>query len=312
MENSKMVIEGYSRAMCRNLFFYISLTAAALPCTISTSAQPANIPAILSTDSLVQQLRDPRLVVLDIRTPEFYKKGHIPGSINVPLNLWAVSQNGLALELPSDDSLHELVGKSGIDAHSHVVVVNRIDTDFSRTDPARVAWTLHVAGVENVSVLDGGYNRWVKEKKPISTDDVKAKSGSFIGKIDRSSFALKAYVLKKLDKSTIVDSRTPEDYFGITSQPGHIRNSMNLPAPWMFEGDGTFRKESDLAAMVSGVLGTNKSREVILYCGVGGYASAWWFVLTQILGYRNVKVYDGSMEEWLRDPSAPVTTYSWH
>ena len=64
--------------------------------------------------------------------------------------------------------------------------------------------------------------------------------------------------------------------------------------------------------MATGVLGSNTSKEVILYCGVGGYAATWWYLLTQLFGYRNVKVYDGSMEEWLKEPNDPVTTYSWH
>jgi len=80
----------------------------------------------------------------------------------------------------------------------------------------------------------------------------------------------------------------------------------------MFSKDGTYLKESDLRAMAEGVIGPNNSKEIIVYCGVGGYASTWWYVLTQILGYRNVKLYDGSMEEWLQDPSAPVSAFKWH
>jgi thiosulfate/3-mercaptopyruvate sulfurtransferase len=64
--------------------------------------------------------------------------------------------------------------------------------------------------------------------------------------------------------------------------------------------------------MASGVLGADKSKEIVVYCGVGGYSSTWWFLLTQILGYQNVKLYDGSFEEWSKDPKAPVESYRWH
>ena len=63
--------------------------------------------------------------------------------------------------------------------------------------------------------------------------------------------------------------------------------------------------------MVEGVAGNDKAREIIIYCGVGGFAAAEWYIMTEILGYRNVKVYDGAWEEWTRDPDAPVTAYQW-
>jgi thiosulfate/3-mercaptopyruvate sulfurtransferase len=275
-------------------------------------ARSSEIPPIISPDWLLQNLGDSRMIVLDIRSPEQYKKGHIPGAINAPMSLWAVSNNGLSLELPSNDMLRDLIGKSGINTTSSVVVVNKVDTDFSRADPARVAWTLHVAGIENVGILDGGYNRWVREKKTISSVIENAKPGTYAGKVDRSSLATKADVLRKLDKATIVDSRVPEEYFGISLPSGHIKNAVDLPAPWMFESNGTFRKTEELEAMATGVLGSNKSREVIMYCGVGGYASAWWFVLKRVLGYRNVEVYDGSVEEWTKDSTAPMEAFAWH
>jgi thiosulfate/3-mercaptopyruvate sulfurtransferase len=308
---AEMVINRHSPATHHKLSLCLSLLAMALSFANSVYAQSSTIPPIVSPDWLMQKLLDPAVIVLDIRNAEQYTKGHIPGAINVPQNQWAISKDGLSLELPYEDALRELVGKSGMDAASHVIVVNRIDTDFSRADAARVAWTLHIAGLDHVTILDGGYNRWVKEKKDTVTDTVVPKSGTYIQEMSRASFASKAYVLRRLNKATIVDTRTPEDYFGISSQPGHIKNAVNLPTPWMFENDGTFRKAEDLGAMASSVLGSNKSKEVIVYCGVGGYASAWWFVLTQVLGYRNVKLYDGSMEEWIKDSAAPVRKYGW-
>jgi thiosulfate/3-mercaptopyruvate sulfurtransferase len=228
------------------------------------------------------------------------------------MSLWAVNRDGLTLELPSEDALRDLIGKSGIEASSHIVIVNRIDTDFSRADSTRVAWTCSYAGIQNTAILDGGYNRWVKEIKPTSTEISNAKPGVYTGKTNPTVLASKAYVLGKLGRSVIVDTRLPEDYFGIASKPGHIKNSVNLPTPWAFANDGTLRKVEDLQAMAFGVIGENKSKEVILYCGVGGYASTWWFLLSQLFGYQNVKVYDGSMEEWVKDSQSPVTAYCWH
>lgn len=141
---------------------------------------------------------------------------------------------------------------------------------------------------------------------------VNAEPAKYQATIDRSTAVSKSYVLSRIGKSVLLDGRSPEDYFGITSKPGHIKSAVNLPTPWIFNSDGTFIKEEDLRAIAAGVLGADKSTEIIVYCGVGGYASTWWFVLTQMFGYQNVKIYDGSMEEWLKDSNAPVSTYSWH
>jgi thiosulfate/3-mercaptopyruvate sulfurtransferase len=129
--------------------------------------------------------------------------------------------------------------------------------------------------------------------------------------VSRSAVASKDHVLRRIGKSVIVDTRVPEEYFGATSKQGHIKSAVSLPTPWIFTDEGVFRNERELQRMAEGVLGKNKSKEVILYCDVGGYASTWWFLLTQMLGYQNVKVYDGSIQEWIKDPGAPLTAFSW-
>ena len=267
---------------------------------------------VVSADWLAKNLGNSQLVVLDIRAAGPYNKGHIPGSLNTPLRLWAVTRNGLLLELPSDEELRDLLGESGIRSSSLVVVVPGTETDFSRADGTRVAWTLKVAGVEHVAVLDGGYGQWIKDGKAVSTDASAAVPSQYRGIMDRSSSISKTGVLGKIGKSIIVDARTPEDYFGMTSKQGHIKSAVDLPTPWAFTASGTYRDKQTLRAMAEGVVGADRSKEVILYCGVGGYASTWWFLLTQMLGYRNVKLYDGSMQEWVMDPGDPTSVYSWH
>ena len=117
--------------------------------------------------------------------------------------------------------------------------------------------------------------------------------------------------MRKLQTSLIVDARTPEDYFGITEESGHIPGARNLPVPWIYSDDGTLRSNAELKAMASGVVGEPSTEEIIVYCQVGGFASAAWFVFSEVLGYHNVRVYDGSFQQWLQDPKAPVTKFQW-
>lgn len=299
--------------------FFMKQMMVSIAITIAWFSAPVHaatraIPPIVSTAWLSQNLQDPRLIVLDIRGAEPYGKGHIPGSISAPLKLWAKASGALTLELPAGEELKELLGKIGIldEAQKLIVIAGRTETDFGRADATRVAWTCILAGLKNVAVLDGGYTKWVKEDRPRSTDASVPAPVKYQGAINTSPLATKSYVQSRLGQASILDARIPEDFFGITSKPGHIKGAVNLPAPWVFSADGTFKQEAELRAMISGVLGRDTSREVLAYCGVGGFASTWWYLLTQVFGYKNVKVYDGSMEEWLKDTTAPVSTYTWH
>lgn len=274
------------------------------------------ITPLVTTKWLEENITRPGLVAIDIRNADEYKDGHIPGAVNVPFSSWAIEKNGLLLELPEADELFDTIGGAGIKSDSRVVVVNKTDTPFDLADAPRVAYTLLYAGIKNAAVLNGGYNKWLKEKRAVSNKTVTPKKSVYKGKINKEMFITKVYVEKKLGKSLIVDARTPDEFFGIIDNPfahktGHIPTATCLPAPWLWTEKGTYRSIREIRAMASGVLGGDKSREIILYCGVGGYGSTWCFVLREILGYTNVKLYNGSAQEWTADPEAPVARYCW-
>ena len=122
--------------------------------------------------------------------------------------------------------------------------------------------------------------------------------------------------LSDFQDTAIVDNRAPADFFGVTlmmppSQSGHIPGAACLPAEWAFTSEGKFRKLEELEAMAQGVVGSNREKRIIVYCGVGGYASTWWFIFSEMLGFQNVRVYDGSIQEWIMDPKAPLIRYQW-
>lgn len=274
------------------------------------------ISPLVTTKWLAENIARPGLVVVDIRNSDEYKAGHIPGAVNAPFSSWAVSRGGLLLELPEDDELFDTIGATGIESDSRVVVVNKTDTPFTLADAARVACTLIYGGVKNVAVLNGGYNKWLKEKRPVSDETPKPKKVAYKGKVNEAMFVNKAYVEKKLGKSVIVDARSPDEFFGITQdlfteKPGHIPTATCLPAPWLWTDKGTYRPIKEIRAMVAGVVGKDKAREIIVYCGVGGFSGAWCFVMREILGYTNARVYDGSAQEWTADPKAPMARYCW-
>jgi thiosulfate/3-mercaptopyruvate sulfurtransferase len=146
---------------------------------------------------------------------------------------------------------------------------------------------------------------------------------TYTGPVNRAMFVTKDYVEDKIGKSTIVEAREADIYFGIIQEPwtvraGHIPSAKNLPVPWFWtfakdkEGVityGTWKDSDVIREMALAVLGEDASEEIIVYCGIGGYSGPMWFALTQIVGYTNAKIYDGSMQEWSADPNAPVVKY---
>lgn len=277
---------------------------------------------ILSTDDLAKNLKDPNLVIVDIRKVEDYKAGHIPGAIGVFYNNWAPGKGSQQNELPADDDLVDLLSANGIGPDSSVVVYGTTATGADRVNVTRVAWTLKYAGVQKVSVLSGGMEKWaVREKRELSTEGVRPKAKAYKGKFNKEVLAKKDYVKSQIGKAIIVDTREAAFFSGQQKLPfvakaGRIKGAVNLPTVQVFDkyppGEHmeqccwTYKDAAALKNMATGVVGNDLSKEIIVYCDSGRVASAWWFILSEVLGYKNVKNYDGSMEEWAKDESAPI------
>jgi thiosulfate/3-mercaptopyruvate sulfurtransferase len=265
---------------------------------------------VVSTEWLQANLA--KVLVVDMRKVEDYSASHIPGAVNIFYGTWAIQRRGLLNELPADDDLRDVLSSSGIEPTSNVVVVGRVDSFPEKANITRVAWTLRYAGVENVAVLDGGFDKWVADKKPVSKEPAKPKSKGYKGKFNKALLADTAYVLANLGKAVIVDSREAPFYSGekkldFVARPGHIKGAVNLPSMAVYNADGTFKARGELETMAKKAI-PDPSKEVIVYCDTGRVASIWWFLLAEGLGYKNVKLYDGSMQDFAKDPAAPIVT----
>jgi thiosulfate/3-mercaptopyruvate sulfurtransferase len=303
----------------------------------ATSAGRA-IDPIVSTAWLETNIGTPNLVILDVRNPDEYAAGHIPGAINSPEWMWYVSYPFQGpppwLELPTVASLTATIDAAGIISNSLVVIVSR--TVDSAAGPAvyalagatRVAATLIYAGIKNVAILDGGWNKWANEGRDTSTDPVTPTPSTYVAKVNAAMFVSMSYVqnvvnrsplMQLLARSVIIDARDADVYFGVTQEPwtpypGHIPGAKSLPVPWLWNlgaDYSTYKDTTVLGAMAAGVIDKYFApKEIIVYCGVGGYASTAYFVLSQVLGYKNVKIYDGSAQEWTLAGN-PVNLYMW-
>jgi len=277
---------------------------------------------IISTDDLAKNMKEAGVVVVDIRKVEDYKAGHIPGALGIFYNNWAPGKGGLKNEMPGDEDLLDLLSSNGIGPDSTVVVYGTTGTGPDRVDVTRVAWALKYAGVQKISVLSGGFEKWaVREQREVSKEAVKPKAKAYKGKLNKGILVKKDYVKNQIGKTMIVDVREPAFFKGEQKLPfvakaARIKGSVNLPTVQVFEkyppGEHleaccwTYKVIPALKNMASGVVGTDLDKEIIVYCDTGKVASAWWFILTEGLGYKNVKIYDGSTEVWMKDESAPT------
>lgn len=258
-----------------------------------------------------------------------YGSGNVSGLGNFYLCLFA-PDCGLWMELPTDAALFTTIGNAGITADSLVVVIGRTVEPYAPyavADAARVAITLIYAGVENVALLSGGYDKWAAEGRATSTEPVTPTAVAYTGVADAAMFVTMSYVANKVGEegTTLVEGREADIYYGIIQEPwttraGHIPTAKNLPAPWFWattvDEAGvttyiTWKDTSAITEMATTVLGNDGDEEIISYCGVGGYTSPVWYVLTQVVGYRNVKLYDGSMQEWSAGPTKDVIKYKY-
>ena len=283
-----------------------------LPFAVTAPVQAArSIDPIVSTDWLQNNLKNAQIAIVDVRKVEEYKAGHIPGAVNVFYGSWAIKKGGLLNELPPVDDLSDIIGSAGIDKDSQVVIVGKTDKVPDQFDMTRVAWTLKYLGVQNVAILNGGHNQWVKENKSLSQDMVKAKAKAFTASITDKLYVDKAFVLAKIGKATIVDTRAPAFYEGKEKLPfvpkvGRIKGAVNLPVGQLYTPEGLYKEKATLAALAEKAAGSDLNKELILYCDTGKTCTAWAFILTEMLGYKDAKVYDGSSMEWLADPNAPL------
>src|SRR4051812_16993059 len=192
---------------------------------------------LVSTGWLKQHLQDPDVFVLDVRSAidgggaEAYQKGHISGAIHSDYDKagWRVTRGGVPFMLPTLPELEKLIGELGIDEDTHVVVVPAgvHYTDFGSA--ARTYWTLKVAGVSNVSILDGGYAAWIAEQNAIETGASKPSPKIFTASLNKALLAERTDVetIEQSGGATLIDSRPASFFSGKQKAPavqtyGHI------------------------------------------------------------------------------------------
>jgi thiosulfate/3-mercaptopyruvate sulfurtransferase len=242
-----------------------------------------------------------------------YEKGHVRGAVGWNWNTDLHTVTGR--EYVDQSGLTELLRKSGVDSDTTVVLYGGNNNWFA----AYAYWILKLRGFDNVKLVNGGRKKWELESRELTMDQPTAKQGnvSVSGGEKPEIRALRDEVLGKLEGPTgFVDVRSPEEYRGEklapdhlpqeqSQVPGHIAGAANIPWAKAANDDGTFKSADELKELYEAE-GITPDREVIAYCRIGERSSHTWFALQELLGYPNVKNYDGSWTEYGSLVGAPV------
>jgi thiosulfate/3-mercaptopyruvate sulfurtransferase len=286
-----------------------------MPAVAAGAVEPLVTPQWLKT-----RLSDPALLVLDIRSAidgggaAAFDRGHIPGAVHSDYDKagWRVTRNGVPFMLPTVSELEKLIGETGIDEDNHVVIVPAgvHATDFGSA--ARVYWTLKIAGHAAVSILDGGFAAWQAAAYPVEAGKVSSSPKIFTAKLDPRLLAevTEVEAVEKSGGATLLDGRPASFFAGKQRAPnakayGHIPGAINLDSASFYDpATNRLRPKAELAAIAAAL----PAGPVVSYCNTGHWAATNWFVLSELLGKTDVRLYDGSMVEWSADPRRPVAS----
>lgn len=275
--------------------------------------QYAHPEVLVDTQWLMDHLNEPniRIVEVDV-SPEPYKNAHIPGAV-----FWNIFTDILtpSLSINFDPiAIASLLSRSGISHETTIIAYG----SYPGTG-AWIFWLLQVFGHKNVLVLNGGYEKWVAEGRPLATELSQFPPSNYQAKVpDASLRVLREEVLASLDNQdcVLLDVRTPQEYAGemflmkppeTGERAGHIPGAVHVEHTLTLNADGTFKSRDELQTLYSSQ-GVTPEKVIFPYCAIGGRSGYTWFVLKYLLGYLKVRNYDGSWNEWSRFPDLPIQT----
>jgi len=289
------------RALILAAVLFVTPAAVAAPC----GGHGDRGSMVVTTTWLAAHQNDPNLVVLAVGDRSEYGKAHIPGSLYLDYHDMS-AQGGLTLELPPMPELAETFGKLGVTDDSRIVLYT-IGNGSSQT--ARVYLTLDAMGLgARTSILDGGLPVWQGEARSVATEARAVKPGKVTPCPQTDVIASLDYVRANLRHAgiDIVDARDPQYYSGASAsrnRAGHIAGASSLPYGSLLDEKGKL-KSAEVLQQQFRAAGVKTGDQIVAYCHIGQQASLLYFV-SRYLGY-DVRLFDGSWEEWARHPELPV------
>ena len=274
----------------------------------------ANPSALVSTDWLAEHLNDPSIRIVESNEDILlYDTGHIPGAVKID---WTSDLNDqVARDYINAEQFSKLLSSKGISRDTTVIFYG----DKNNWWAAYAYWVFQLFGHTNAKLLNGGRKKWIDEGRSVTREVPKPAATSY-PVVKRDDTKIRAYrdeVLAHITtKGALVDVRSVPEYTGeklhMPEYPqegalrgGHIPGAASIPWAQAVKEDGTFKSYDDLKALYEGK-GISADKDVVAYCRIGERSSHTWFVLTNLLGYKKVRNYDGSWTEWGNGVGLPI------
>lgn len=279
-------------------------------CLIFNSAQAATYQPLMETQQLSEAITtQSHLQLIDIRSPEDFAAGHIPGARSAPYGQWRGPANNPG-QLADDAYFQQLTRELGLTDQQPIVVYSSgvDETDFGAA--ARVYWTLKYLGLTDLSVLNGGFKQWQKAQLAITSDTTQLKTSKLTVQKNPKLVIFKDELLEKITQQDtnyqLLDARPPLFYQGQVKAPtastgGTITTAKNLPfGQWFNQDDTRIRPIAEIKELVRSQ-GLDQAPETVSFCNTGHWAATNWFVLSELAGLPGVRMYPASLAEWTQD-----------
>jgi thiosulfate/3-mercaptopyruvate sulfurtransferase len=269
---------------------------------------------LVTTEWLAEHLSDASVVVAEVdENPNLYDDGHIPDAVKLH---WRDDlQDPVERDLVDKETFERLMGRLGVSDATTVVLYGDKNNWFA----AYAYWYLKIYGHEDVRILDGGRQKWLDEGRTLTAEVPSPERVEY--RANERNEALRAYrdaVREGIGapEKALVDVRSPQEYAGDLVAPpgyeqegaqraGHIPTAQSIPWAQAVRDDGTFKSREELQELYESK-GITAGKEVTAYCRIGERSAHTWFVLRELLGYEQVKNYDGSWTEWGNLVDVPI------